>query len=48
MDTGALHALERIHLQMGFLGIGRYAGIADFHGAKTKKRRLFRTLTFAP
>src|SRR6516165_7953897 len=48
IDTGALYALERIHLQMGFLGIGRHAGVAEFHGAKSKKRLLFCTLTFAP
>jgi hypothetical protein len=39
IDARALHAVERIHLQMGFLSIGRNAGVADFHGAKTTKKQ---------
>jgi hypothetical protein len=33
---------------VGFLRIGRDAGVADLHGAKTIKLCLLCTLTFAP
>jgi hypothetical protein len=33
---------------MGFLRVGRNAGVADFHGTKTRKKRFLCTLTFAP
>jgi hypothetical protein len=40
--------LERIQLQVGFLGIGGDARVADFHGAQTPQRYWFCTIPSAP
>ena len=48
IDAGALGALERIHLQMGFLGIGGDARLANFHGAQTRKNCSLCTISIAP
>src|SRR5215475_7219875 len=52
IDAAALGAVERIQLQVGFLGIGGDACVADLvadlHGAKTPKRCWFCTIPSAP
>jgi hypothetical protein len=48
IDAAALGALERIQLQVGFLGIGGDARVADLHGAKTPKMLLLCNITYAP
>src|SRR3954447_4911964 len=48
IDAGAFGTLERIHLEMGLLGIGRDTGVANLHGAETGNMSLLCTIYFAP
>src|SRR5262249_13129656 len=52
IDAAALGAVERIQLQVGFLGIGGDARVADLvadlHGAKTSQRYWCCTIPSAP
>jgi hypothetical protein len=46
VNARALDAFEGVLLQIGFLGIGRDASVADFHGAKISKGSLLCHLNF--